>query len=190
MKEIKSLIPDNLQNRQESSLYVSKPISPDNYQYSKQEVMRITYFFDKISRIYGEQHYKNHFRDEEGIKVAKREWGLRISKWDMQQLEAGFEYLKDQKEANESGYHFIDLGKIIGAIREANVPKAAHKEFQQERALVDQTAEERRIAKGIDVLNELFKEFGINRKSGDTWSENGEQVTRKEHGATPAEKKL
>lgn len=140
-----------------------KAKSSDDVVFTSEQVQLITYFFEKIKRIYGENSFDHHFKSEADIKAAKREYGNKIIRYNIEQIKRGFEYIKDQQIAGEQGYKYINLGSILHAVRECNKKHAAHIEYRPSNIIEDQGQIERNKQKGEQTLSELFKVMGAKR---------------------------
>lgn len=122
--------------------------------FSEQERDSVGYFFLRMSNIYTTE-YDRQFRDHpDRLKMVKREWGKDIGKYSREQINNGCDWIHQQKINHEDGWQFMDIGRCIGAIKQANTVKAAHKIFEHDRALEDLGAKERAAKAGS---NELLK---------------------------------
>ena len=94
--------------------------------FTREERAPIAYFFLRLSQIYGVE-FTRQLPDDDAIMESKREWGDDLKAYDRGQLDKGINYIKKQKTSGGSGWHFLDIARCIGAIREANRSRAAHK---------------------------------------------------------------
>lgn len=94
--------------------------------FTKEERAPIAYFFVRLSDIYGVE-YKRQLPDMESETRAKREWGDSLKHYDRAQLDKGIEFIKKQLINSEDNWQFLNVGRCVGAIREATRSRAAHK---------------------------------------------------------------
>lgn len=103
--------------------------------------------------------YDRNLPDETHIKMSRREWGLDIAKYNREQINKGMEWIHNQKINHEDNWQFMDIGRCIGAIKNANQTKAAHKIFQPDRTLEDKGAKERAKKAGDKAMADLKSMF-------------------------------
>ncbi len=94
--------------------------------FTKEERQPIAFFFMRLSEIYGIE-YNRQIPDTDAEIRSKREWGDELKHYNRPQLEKGLKFIKDQMAAGYDRWEFLNLGRCIGAIREANRSTAAHK---------------------------------------------------------------
>ena len=97
---------------------------PSNF--TKEERAPIAYFFVRLSDIYGVE-YKRQLPDMESETRAKREWGDSLKHYDRAQLDKGIDFIKKQLINSEDNWQFLNVGRCVGAIREATRSRDAHK---------------------------------------------------------------
>ena len=103
--------------------------------FSKQEQESVKCFYGHLKAIY-QGAYDNHFRnDERLIKASKREWVDHISSYSEEQIEKGVAWIKEQKVNHEDGWQYFDVGRCVGAIKQANTVKAYHQIYDKSKAL-------------------------------------------------------
>ena len=94
--------------------------------FTKAERAPIAYFFMRLSDIYGVE-YKRQLPDMEAEIRAKREWGDSLKHYDREQLDKGIEFIKKQLINSDDNWQFLNIGRCVGAIREATRSREAHK---------------------------------------------------------------
>ena len=96
--------------------------------FSPQERDSIAYFFLRLDNIYGAE-YRRQLPDAESERLSKREWGSDLKRYDREQVDNGITWIKNQKINHVDGWTFLDIGKCVGAIREANRHQALHQKY-------------------------------------------------------------
>jgi len=102
----------------------AEPVTQSKF--TKEERAPIAYFFVRLSEIYGTE-YSRQLVDNHAETCAKREWGDKLKHYDRAQLEKGMEYIKNLIVDDDEGWKFMNIGRCVGAILEANRSTAAHK---------------------------------------------------------------
>ena len=102
----------------------AEPVTQSKF--TKEERAPIAYFFVRLSEIYGTE-YSRQLVDSHAETCAKREWGDKLKHYDRAQLEKGMEYIKNLIVDDDEGWKFMNIGRCVGAILEANRSTAAHK---------------------------------------------------------------
>ena len=74
------------------------------------------------------------------IRASKREWAENIINYGKAEMDKGLSWIKTQKINHVDGWQYFDVGRCIGAIKQANTTKAIHKPFKRDNALDDLTA--------------------------------------------------
>lgn len=113
----------------------------------------MSYFYQHLKALYLRE-YSSQFQDARLIAASKREWADRIIGYTKDQIDKGVEWIKSQQVNHEDGWQFLNVGRCVGAIKEANRVRAAHREFEH-LALFDKSAQERAEKAGQAVLGDL-----------------------------------
>ena len=94
--------------------------------FTKEERAPIAYFFVRLSEIYGIE-YNRHVPDSAAEVKLKREWGDDLKHYTKPQLDKGLAFIKKQMTDGSGEWVFLNVGRCIWAIRDANRFRAAHK---------------------------------------------------------------
>ena len=79
----------------------------------------------RLDNVYGAE-YRRQLPDVDSEKQSKREWGVDLKRYSREQINNGITWIKSQQDNFEDGWEFMNIGKCVGAIREANRAHAAH----------------------------------------------------------------
>jgi len=97
--------------------------STSERQFEGDEAWIINYFFAKLKMTYSTDY---GFNVQPIENTQKKYYGLRLVKFNKDQIDAGFRFISEQKERGETKYMKLDIDLAIGAIREANRHRALH----------------------------------------------------------------
>jgi hypothetical protein len=134
--------------QQEISEHYSRTISDD-------EKDSTAYLYKRIRDIYGAGAFAFAFPTQQDENNSKREHAEMIGKYDIKQINLGMDFVHQQKQAGEHRYMKIDLDVMIGAIKDANRSRAAHKPHQKR--ISQRPSKEKGLAATssiMDMLNE------------------------------------
>lgn len=102
--------------------------------------------------------YDINFPDDRLIAASKRLWAKDIGGFTREEIDKGMEWIKTQKKNHEPGWEYLDVGMCVGAVKQANRVRAAHREFER-LALPDKGAQERAKKAGASELAKLNAMF-------------------------------
>ena len=124
--------------------------------FTREERAPIAYFFLRLSEIYGVE-FSRQLPDADAEQKAKREWGDELKNYSRPQLDKGLSFIKKQITCAEGKWEFLNIGRCVGAIREATRSRAAHKALP--------APEGRQVSneKALDLFAAMRSEVGIDK---------------------------
>jgi len=90
----------------------------------------VAQYFKLMQGIFGKNNVNAVAGDTENLANIKRTWVNQISQFTIQQMQIGAEHIMKLKMDGE--LEWFDLGKTLGAIRDANRSHKAHKPFSDQ----------------------------------------------------------
>lgn len=111
---------------------------------------RVAQYFMLMYGIFGKNNVLSVTGETDNLSSLKRTWVNQISQFSVQQMQRGADYIMKLKMDGE--LEWFDIGKTLGAIREANRSHGAHKVFSDEpKRLPSPNAKERGKAALADL---------------------------------------
>ena len=107
-----------------------------------------------MQNIYGAE-YRRNLPDNRAEDMSKLEWAKDIGKYSRDQISNGCDWIHQQKINHEDGWQFMDIGRCIGAIKQANTVKAAHKPVERKRRLYSDSDKAKKDQQYRDGIAEL-----------------------------------
>ena len=93
------------------------------------------YLFGLLAVVFGSKKMTVTFPDEM-LVAAKRMYASQIGVYTKQQINAGIEYLKNERSKGNPDFEWPNLDRIIGSIKEANRVRALHRPYESPTALL------------------------------------------------------
>jgi len=97
---------------------------------SDEEKDSTAYLYKRVRDIYGAGAFAFAFPTSADEANSKRENAETIGRYNINQINLGMDFIHHQKQAGEARYLKIDIDVVIGAVKDANRSRAAHKPHQ------------------------------------------------------------
>lgn len=103
--------------------------------FSDDERKVVKEFYEHLKVIYQEA-YDRHFKNDKRLVAAsKRSWAEHITPYSLDQIAKGVAWIQEQKINHVDGWQYFDVGRCVGAIKQANTVKACHQIYDKSKAL-------------------------------------------------------